>query len=302
MSVAESRQQSTTSKLVQRELGKASKLIQEDATAVGSLAHEAVISGAYFYPIRGIIYFLTHPKLFEAVWPIIMKSITMSATVVALMTFFTYLPQVAFLAIISGPLAFIAAIPAVLAESWVIIQFINKAFYIKDVSDKIFDAVLAQKGYADLVEKGRSVRKSGGGIVLGKSLLRPISSRFSTEGLIRYIVTLPLNAIPAVGTLFFLGYNGQTAGPAYHGRYFALKGMSKQERNTFVQQRRGAYTSFGAVSLALGLVPVIGTVFSFSSAAGAALWAADLEKGARGTPSSAGAKETQVAMGRSDEL
>ncbi|KAL8279308.1 hypothetical protein RQP46_008345 [Phenoliferia psychrophenolica] len=229
--------------LVQRELKKASNLVQQDATAVGSIALEAVQSGAYIYPIRGIYYFLSHPKLFESVKPIIIKSITMSATVLSLMTFFTYLPQVAFLALVSGPLAFIGAAAAVLAESWIIITFLNKTFLVKDASEKVFDAVLAQRGYSDLVEKGRTVHKSGGGLVLGKSLLQPIRSKFSTEGLVRYVMTLPLNAIPAVGTVFFLGYNGQHAGPTYHNRYFQLKGFSSAERNTFVQKRRGAYTS-----------------------------------------------------------
>lgn len=84
---------------------------------------------------------------------------------------------------------------------------------------------------------------------------------------------------------------------SYHNRYFQLKGFSTQQRQAFVQKRRGAYTSyghqpiqkvfwgtysyfdsFGAVSLLLGLVPVVGTVFSFTSAAGAAIWASDLEK------------------------
>ncbi|KAK4703917.1 hypothetical protein P7C70_g2293, partial [Phenoliferia sp. Uapishka_3] len=297
---------SDKSTLVQRELKKASNLVKEDATAVGSLASEALQSGAYVYPLRGVVYFVSHPKLFESVRPIIVKSITMSAIVLVLMAVFTYLPQVAVLALVSGPLAFIAAIPAVLAESWLIITFLNKAFYVKDASEKVFDAVLAARGYSDLVEKGRTIKKSGGGMVLGKSLLGPISSKFSTEGLVRYILSLPLNAIPGVGTAFFLGYNGQHAGPGYHGRYFQLKGFTNAQRDAFVQKRRGAYTSFGAVALLLGLVPIVGTVFSFTSAAGAAIWASDLEKKERGgiPAAAAGAHETEteVAMGRSDEL
>lgn len=60
----------------------------------------------------------------------------------------------------------------------------------------------------------------------------------------RYLLTLPLNFIPGVGTAFFLAYNGQHAGPSHHNRYFQLKGLSKAEREAFVTQRRGAYTSF----------------------------------------------------------
>lgn len=38
------------------------------------------------------------------------------------------------------------------------------------------------------------------------------------------------------------------------------------------------YLSFGAVALALDLIPIAGLVFNFTSTIGAALWANDLEK------------------------
>jgi hypothetical protein len=57
----------------------------------------------------GFAYFAQHPRLLNSVKPLIVKSITWSAITLALVTFFTYLPQVAILAVVSGPLAFIAA-------------------------------------------------------------------------------------------------------------------------------------------------------------------------------------------------
>ena len=62
----------------------------------------------------------------------------------------------------------------------------------------------------------------------------------------------------------------------------------------------------GAVSVALGLVPVVGTLFGFTSAVGAALYACDLEKnnnsqgGAQGE--AGGADQIEVGMGSKDEL
>lgn len=32
----------------------------------------------------------------------------------------------------------------------------------------------------------------------------------SVDGVVRYVLSLPLNFIPVVGTVFFLGYNGQS--------------------------------------------------------------------------------------------
>ena len=71
------------------------------------------------------------------------------------------------------------------------------------------DAVLLQQGQDQLVSKGREVGKSGpsGASKLGKSITKPLN-KFSKEGLIRYLVSLPLNAIPVVGTVLFLLYNG----------------------------------------------------------------------------------------------
>lgn len=30
----------------------------------------------------------------------------------------------------------------------------------------------------------------------------------SMDGIVRYVLSLPLNFIPVIGTVFFLGYNG----------------------------------------------------------------------------------------------
>lgn len=133
------------------------------------------------------------------------------------MFIFTYLPQVALLAFVSGPLgtrflslflvrsvsrtdidlsytAFIAAVPAVLAESLVIINFLTKSMFAASASDAVFDAVLVQKGYSSLVEKGRTVKKNNKGIVMGKSLLKPITGKFSTVSRIAPIyIPLPPN-------------------------------------------------------------------------------------------------------------
>ena len=50
---------------------------------------------------------------------------------------------------------------------------------------------------------------------------------------------------------------------------------------------------FGAVSLALQLVPFVGTAFSITSTVGAALWANALEKGSRNAQTT---EETNVKI------
>lgn len=82
--------------------------------------------------------------------------------------------------------------------------------------------MLLQKGCTELVERGRQVTTTGGRTKqLGAILTKPLS-RFSTvslhrpfkrdvrplmkqDNIVRYVLTLPLNFVPVVGTAFFLG-------------------------------------------------------------------------------------------------
>ncbi|EEB88255.1 hypothetical protein MPER_14010, partial [Moniliophthora perniciosa FA553] len=50
---------------------------------------------------------------------------------------FTYLPQVAFCAIFSGPLAFLPAAVMVLGESYILISLVTKMFFLEAAKDKI---------------------------------------------------------------------------------------------------------------------------------------------------------------------
>jgi uncharacterized protein involved in cysteine biosynthesis len=49
-------------------------------------------------------------------------------------------------------------------------------------------------------------------------------------------------------------------------------------RDAFIKKRQWKYTWFGMVALLLQLVPMLCMLFLLTTAAGAALWAADLEK------------------------
>ncbi len=72
----------------------------------------------------------------------------------------------------------------------------------------IVDAVLLQQGHEALVASNRTIKSGRSGIkTIGKSLTKPLN-RFSKDGLVRYIISLPLNSLPVVGTVVFLFYNG----------------------------------------------------------------------------------------------
>lgn len=115
--------------------------------------------------------------------------------------------------------------PLVLAESGVVLLFLGKTFLIGPLGTDLFDAVgythcklnqpsltrqvLVQKGHEALVKKVRPITtKSNNTKQLGKLLKAPFA-KLSTDNIIRYVITLPFNFIPFVGTAFFLGYNGR---------------------------------------------------------------------------------------------
>ena len=213
---------------------------------------------------------------------------------------FTYLPQAAVMAFTNGPIAAISAAVLVLSESSTLVTVLSKTFLISDALVDTFDGTLVSKNTTNLVSEGRQVKAGGDPIAkLGKLVKKPFE-RFTPNALIRYVLYLPLNFIPVVGTVIFVLLQAKKAGPASHDRYFQLKGWSKAQKEKHVEEFRGAYTGydfvpftlswsmlhqsdwnrFGVASVLLEMVPVASILFAFTNTVGAALWAADMEKGA----------------------
>ncbi|RXK35336.1 hypothetical protein M231_07408 [Tremella mesenterica] len=263
-------------------------IAQRHVHATARVAQDAVLGGVWLYPIWGIVYLFSHPSLIRPLIPTLFKGVLVSLAVIVALFTLTYLPQVAFLALFT----FIAAVPLVLGEAYVIITFLARSFLVGQVGVDLFDAVLLLRGQNTLVERGRQVTSSGGRTrQLGQVLTKPLS-KFSTDNIVRYLLTLPLNLIPVVGTAFFVGIQhgadtstGFKAGPGYHARYFQLKGYDKEQRQSAVHRRRGGYTALGTVATLLNLIPVVSIVFIFTTTVGAALWAADIEAKGRGSSS-----------------
>lgn len=118
------------------------------------------------------------PSLIRPVLPVLFKGILVSIGIVAALFFFTYLPHVAVLAFVSGPLgeckqtwqmlivAFIAAIPLILGEAYFIINYLARSFLFGQLEVDLFDTVLAQRGHQELVKQGRQ-GPGGRGRVIG---------------------------------------------------------------------------------------------------------------------------------------
>ncbi|KAL8917358.1 MAG: hypothetical protein Q9208_007975 [Pyrenodesmia sp. 3 TL-2023] len=249
----------------------------EEADRLKALTSDAARSGAYLYPIRGIAYFVSHKSLWKPLTSKLAPTVTLGLGITTFMFVFTYLPQAAIMAFTSGPLAAISAGLLVLSESSTLITILSKTFLIEDALIDTFDGTLVSKNTTDLLSEGRQIQAGGDPMAkLGKLLKKPLV-KFTPKAMIRYLMYLPLNFIPVVGTVIFVLLQGKRAGPAAHARYFQLKQWNKSQQEKHIEQYRGAYTGFGVAAVLLELVPLASIFFAFTNTVGAALWAADIE-------------------------
>ncbi|KAL0632160.1 hypothetical protein Q9L58_008953 [Maublancomyces gigas] len=255
--------------------------VREEVAGVTALGKQAVESGAYLYPVKGIFYFASHRNLWGPLTSRLAPLLGLSTGVIASMFMFTYVPQSILLTFVNGPVAWISTIALVLSESAVIITALSRSFLIDEALIDIFDAVLLQENLPMLVQNGRELNPSDNVLGrLGKAVKKPFS-KFTIKSLVSYLVWLPLNFIPVVGTAIFIFVQGRKLGPTYHARYFQLKNYNAGQRSTFVEQNKPAYISFGTVAMLLQLVPIVSIMFAYTNTVGAALWAVDIEKGHR---------------------
>lgn len=76
-----------------------------------------------------------------------------------------------------------------------------------------FDLVLVAEQQTGLVQAGRQLEPARGGRgapALGRLLRRPFA-RFSPQAVVRYLMWLPLNMIPVIGTVLFILAQGRFA-------------------------------------------------------------------------------------------
>lgn len=253
--------------------------VKSELDGVTTLGKQALASQAYLYPLKGVSFFATHRQLWNPLTSRLIPLATLSASVIAAMFVFTYIPQSFLLTFVSGPFAWISTIPLVLSESAALITTIARAFLLDDALTDTFDLVLLETGNQKLVQNGRELTSGSSSALtrLGKLAKKPLTL-FSVESLVRYLIRLPLNFIPVVGTVIFLMVQGRETGPAMHERYFSLKGYTKAQKEEFINRNKAGYMVFGAVCTLLQLVPLASVFFLYTDVVGAALWAVDLER------------------------
>jgi hypothetical protein len=161
------------------------------------------------------------------------------------MFLFTYLPQLAILIFTNGPLAAFSTILLTLSESSTIITMLSKNFIIADALVDTFDGVMVAKGQTKVVEGSREIKAGKFGDPMRKlgKVVKGVGEKYSVKGLVRYLMYLPLNFIPVVGTVVFVALQGKSRGDGVHARYFQMKGWSNTQKEEWLRQHTGAYTA-----------------------------------------------------------
>ena len=249
---------------------------------------------------QSALYHLSDPNIVLSVKRKVVRSTLISVAAFLFLAIYTYLPQAAFLSLFTGFLGPFLAFILVGAESVLLLILFSRKLFLEPALTQVFDATLIACGQTQLVQNANAPTGSNGsnGSVtsLGGAFVRPFQS-ISKGGMLKYFGHLPLNFVPVFGHAMFLFFNNQSGGSGWHARYFQLKGFDKQQKKQFVKEHQAEYTawadhlilwwqwkhnwayiiSFGMAALLLNFIPFIGLLFTFTTAVGAALWAADLE-------------------------
>lgn len=255
----------------------AQEVLQEDYDKARVLVSDAMKSRAYLYPIKGVFYFVTRPAIWKPLAGQLVPYLLLSTAVVLGMFFFTYLPQLAILVFVNGPLAVFTTVVLILNESATIVNVVSRTWLIQDALLDTFDGTLVSRNATDIVEEGRELKAEGSGMERLGNIIKSPLDKISLKGIVRYIMYLPLNFIPVVGTFVFLVLQGRSRGRRVHSRYFQLKKWPEARQSDWLRIHIAPYTVFGLVATLLEIIPFISIFFTFTNTVGAALWAADIE-------------------------
>ncbi|CAG8449728.1 23785_t:CDS:2 [Cetraspora pellucida] len=138
--------------------------------------------------------------------------------------------------------------------------------------DKLFDNVLRLKGLGDVLDKRRHINNF---VLLFRGI--GFGIELTVIQVFLLIITIPINAIPIIGTVLYCIINGWPLAWGHQIYYhMTIKEWTVKKSREFAWKNRYDYISFGAVGMALQLIPVANFIFFWTTIVGAALWTADV--------------------------
>lgn len=159
---------------------------------------------------------------------------SLSVGVIAFMFVFAYLPQLAVLVFVNGPLAAFTTILLTLSESSTLINILSRTFLLQDALVDTFDGVLVARRQTGILAEGRQLKSGNFNDPIAKlgKLVKSPFEKFSPTALVRYVMYLPFNFIPVVGTVIFVLLQGRARGSSVHTRVSYLHLSLNSSTNT----------------------------------------------------------------------
>ncbi|PRP82208.1 hypothetical protein PROFUN_10417 [Planoprotostelium fungivorum] len=226
-------------------------------------------SSSWDYIIEGVMFFIIHPELWRHVMLPACCSIIVAIISLGVLLGTALVPQMHLLSEhMATWLAWILAILLVFVESGFVVALVCLILF-ETYEDRLVVHTMRLRG-VELPDKGGTI-----------GFIRQIF--FAVIRLLVQVLffffSLPIHAIPVVGTGIYCGLNGWVYGWSLHAKYFELKDLSLGQQITFLRKNFMDYTLLGGAGTAMNLVPVAGILFYWTNVVGAALWAADMELG-----------------------
>jgi uncharacterized protein involved in cysteine biosynthesis len=224
------------------------------------------------FVVQGLAYFAAHPRLWcTMLCPLLLTLVVAVVSVVVLFAV-ALVPQAEGLedAGVVKWLSWLLAVMLVLVEIFLVTLIYNQVV-MGCYQDKIFEQVMAARGFKEMVEDEE--RHAGCGRACRSCCRVSLWLR-----LILLILTLPLNLLPIVGSIVYAWLNGTILAWEYHLLYFEYKNFSYTQQRAFIHEHKVQYSSFGMQALLMEMIPGVGSLFVFTNTAGAALLAAHFEE------------------------
>ncbi|KAE8994954.1 hypothetical protein PR003_g25744 [Phytophthora rubi] len=226
------------------------------------------------YVVQGLVYFATHPRLWLTTLCPLLLTLVMAIMSVVVLFSIALVPQAESLedAGVAKWLSWLLSVMLVLVEIFLVTLIYNLVI-MGCYQDKIFEQVMVARGFKfkDMLEdeeRHASCARACRSCCRVSLWLR----------LVLLIVTLPLNLLPIVGSVIYAWLNGTILAWEYHLLYFEFKNFSYGQQKAFINEHKVQYSSFGMQALLMEMIPGVGSLFVFTNAVGAALFAAHLEE------------------------
>jgi len=222
-------------------------------------------------PIIGTLKFISQPRLIKyAVIPYAVL-VVLSVVLTFLLFYFLYGPVVAMMPAIPWKIADeLMAVFVILALVLMLLFFAAHLLFDKAL-EKITNEALQEEGVLQLLSSKYGVDELPN-LKYGEVSKACVKLSMNIVKLILMLVSLPLNGFPVFGTILWLCVNGWLYAWDLTVDLLPIFGAdSVSSQMKFCWENKYAYITFGAVALALTLIPIAGPLFFFINAYGAAL-------------------------------